>query len=182
MDLTSLGATIGFAYTSASVWKIARKTGKKAFMVTGALGTVISVAYTVVQLIPGLTALETMSATAFLLLMIWCLLGFMFYLRTVARSSLSSYNGNSASGVVMFALLLYAALMWLAKKLLAADSLSTVKRILDYEGGLILLVIFIGLAVMMYIQRLVRRKYEEAVKVKEDGDEGVGSKEQGVGK
>ena len=161
IDLTSLGATIGFAYTSASAWKIARKTGRRAFMVTGAVGTIISVMFTIIQLIPRLAALETMSATAYMMLTIWCLLGFMFYLRTVARSSATVYSGTSASGVAMFALLLYSALMWLGKKLAAADSVATVQSTLRFEGTLMIVVIFIALGVMMYIQQLVRRKYEK---------------------
>ena len=54
-----------------------------------------------------------MGSEAFLLLSLWCLLGFVFYWRTVIRSTLTEYSGMSASGVVLFALLLYSALMWL---------------------------------------------------------------------
>lgn len=160
MELTSLGAIIGFGYTSASAWKVARRTGKRAYAVTGALGTIISIAFIVVQLIPRLTALETMGADAFLLLTLWCLLGFLFYLRIVARSKTASNSGTATAGVVMFTLLLYAVLMWLGKKLYAAGSISAVRETLSMEGSLMLVVIFIGLGVMMYIQRLVRKKFD----------------------
>lgn len=160
MELTSLGAIIGFGYTSASAWKVALRTGKRRFVVTGAIGTIVSVAFIVVQLVPKLTSMETMGSDAFLLLMLWCLLGFMFYLRTVVRSSIAPNSGTATSGVVMFALLLYSALMWLGKRLFAAESLSDVHATLRVEGTLMLVVIFIGLGVMMYIQRLVRKKYE----------------------
>ncbi|MBR2698495.1 MAG: hypothetical protein IKE76_07885, partial [Clostridia bacterium] len=77
---------------------------------------------------------------------------------TVARAGVST--GTSASSVVMFALLLYSVLMWLGKRLMAADSVQAVRDILRYEGALMLAVIFIGLCVMMLIQRLMRKKHE----------------------
>lgn len=160
MELTSFGATIGFAYTSASAWKTARENGIRGYAVTGAVGTILSVAFAIVQLAPKILSLETMGADAFLLLSIWCLLGFLFYLRTVVRSSALASTGTSTSGVAMFALLLYSVLMWLGKRLMAAESVSTVRYTLKYEGSLMLVVIFLGLCVMMYIQRTVRRKHE----------------------
>lgn len=161
MELTSLGAIICFGYTSASAWKLARQTGNRRFMVLGIVGTIISVAFAIVQLIPRLTTLETMGSDAFLLLSIWCLLGFLFYLRTVANSSTAAYSGTSTTSVVMFALLLYAALMWLGKRLLASNSVQAMRETLNIEGGIMLGVIFIGLAVMLYIENLTRKKFEK---------------------
>ena len=160
MELTSLGAVIGFGYTSASAWKVARRTHRRKYAFTGAIGTIISVVFIVAQLMPKLTKMETMGADAFLLLMLWCLLGFMFYLRIVVRASTAPSSGAATSGVVMFALLLYSALMWLGKRLFAADSINKVRETLTMEGSAMLVVIFIGLGVMMYTQRLVRKKYE----------------------
>ena len=162
MELTSLGAVIGFGYTSASAWKIARKTGDRRFVVLGAVGSIASVAFIIVQLIPKLTEMETMGADAFLLTTIWCLLGFLFYLRTVTRSGATANMGASAAGIVLFALLLYSALMWMGKRLMASESVQDVRMTLRTEGSVMLVVVFIGLIVMMYIQRITRRKYEAA--------------------
>lgn len=159
MELTSLGAIIGFGYTSASAWRIARKDGNRKFVMLGALGTAISAAFILVQLIPGLTALETMGPDAFLLLMIWCLLGFIFYLKTAAQAKKA---GTSLAGLVLFALLLYSALMWLGKHLMAADSLDAVHSILQLQGPIMLLVIFLGLAASMALQRAGRMKKQKA--------------------
>ncbi len=155
MELTSLGAIIGFGYTSASTWRLAKRTGNRAFVALGALGTVVSAAFMLVQLVPRLTALETMGSDAFLLLMIWCLLGFLFYLNTVARTN---RTGRSLAGFVLFALLLYSALLWLGKRLFVADSLQSVRSILNLEGPIMLTVVFLGLAASMLMQRTVRTR------------------------
>lgn len=171
MELTSLGAIIGFGYTSASAWQLARKSGNRLFSVTGILGLVISAAFAVVQLIPKLTAMEMMGSDAYLLLSLWCLLGFMFYLRTLARSDAPATAGASAAGVVLFALLLYSVLMWMGKRLMAAESVQMVRETLGLEGSIMFLVVFIGLGVMVNIQRVFTKKHEALLRGRSSGKE-----------
>ena len=83
IDLTSFGAIVGFGYTSAAAWKIAKTEGNTKRVVMGIVGTAISALFAVVQLVPRLTAMEAMGGEAFLLLSLWCLVGFVFYWRTV---------------------------------------------------------------------------------------------------
>jgi amino acid transporter len=158
MELTSLGAIIGFGYTSASAMRIARKNGDRRYVVLGAVGAAVSVAFVLVQLIPGFTALETMSADAFLMLMLWCLLGFIFYLKTAAHTKKA---GTSLAGLVMFSLLMYSALLWLGKRLMAAESLDAVHSILHLQGPIMLLVIFLGLIATMFLQKAGQGKKQK---------------------
>ena len=160
VDLTSFGAIVGFGYTSAAAYKIATTEGNRRVMVTGAIGTAISVLFVIVQLVPRLSAMEAMGSEAFLLLSLWCLLGFVFYWRTVSRSTLTEYSGMSASGVVLFALLLYAVLMWMGKRLMKGETAEQMKMSLIGGGIILLLIIFVGLAVMLYVQNVVRKKHE----------------------
>ncbi len=171
MELTSLGAIIGFGYTSASAWQLARKSGNRLFAATGILGLLISAAFAVVQLIPKLTAMEMMGSDAYLLLSLWCLLGFMFYLRTLARSDAPATAGASAAGVVLFALLLYSVLMWMGKRLMAAESVQMVRETLGLEGSIMFLVVFIGLGVMVNIQRVFTKKHEALLRGRSGGKE-----------
>ncbi|MBQ9196726.1 MAG: amino acid permease [Clostridia bacterium] len=160
VELTSFGAVVGFAYTSAAAWKLARAENNKRIMATGAVGTVITAGFALVHLIPHATALEAMGGASFLLLSLWCLLGFIFYWRTINNSTLTEYSGISTSGVVLFALLLYGALMWFAKLLSAGQSVEAVRRMLSRYGVIVLLIIFAGLMIMLYVQNLVRKKHE----------------------
>ncbi|MBR0209017.1 MAG: amino acid permease [Oscillospiraceae bacterium] len=166
VDLTSFGAIVGFGYTSAAAYKIARTEGNKKTEATGLIGTAISLVFAVVQLVPRLAAMEGMGSEAFLLLSLWCLLGFVFFWRTVVHSTLAEYSGMSTSGVVLFSLLLYSALLWLAKLLHAGETAESIKRSLGWGGVVLLLIIFVGLAVMLYVQNVVREKHEAAEREK----------------
>ena len=160
IDLTAFGAIVGFGYTSAAACKIAKTEGNTRVVRTGMTGTVISVIFAIVQLVPRLAAMEAMGSEAFLLLSLWCLLGFVFYWRTVVRSTLTEFSGISTSGVVLFSLLVYSALMWMAKLLAAADEGRQVRHILTAGGIVLMIIIFVGLAVMLYVQNVVRQKHE----------------------
>ena len=166
IDLTSFGAIVCFSYTSASAWKLARAENNRRAMVLGAVGTVISIVFVVVQLVPQLAAMEAMGSEAFLLLSLWCLLGFVFYWRTVTRSTLTEYSSLSTSGVVLFALLVYSALMWLGKRIYAVQSAETARSVVTVGGAVVFVIIFVGLAVMLYMQNLVRKKHEASEREK----------------
>ena len=159
VDLTSFGAIVGFGYTSAAAYKIARMEDNNRVVISGMAGAVISVIFAVVQMVPGILAMDAMGSEAFLLLSLWCLLGFVFYWRTVERSTLTEYSGLFASGTVLFALLLYSALMWLAKRILVAPDADQMRLTLTRGGAILLILVFVGLAIMLYVQNLVREKH-----------------------
>ena len=160
VDLTSFGAIVGFGYTSAASYKIARAEGNKKVVLSGIIGTVISVVFAVVQIVPGLAVMEAMGSEAFLVLSLWCLLGFVFYWKTVSRNTLTEYSSMSTSGIVLFALLVYSAMMWLAKRLAAGESAEQMKSTLFWGGIILMAIVFVGLAVMLYVQNVVREKHE----------------------
>ena len=159
VDLTSFGAVVGFGYTSTAAYKLSKAENNRGIMATGLAGAVISAVFAVVQIIPRMVALEAMGSEAFLLLALWCLLGFIFYWRTLRETTLAEFSGMSVSGIVLFALLVYSAMMWVAKQIYATGS-EQVQSILIRSGTAMMLIVFAGLAVMMYIQNLVRKKHE----------------------
>ncbi|MBR4663038.1 MAG: amino acid permease [Lentisphaeria bacterium] len=166
VDLTAFGAIVAYGYTSAAAYKTAKMESNYRIMTAGVLGTVISIIFGIVQIVPNLVALDTMSSEAFLLLSLWCLLGFVFYWHTVKRSSLTEYNGISTSGIVLFALLVYAALMWLGKLLMQKNTPEEMRNALFIGSIVLMLIIFVGLVVMLYIQNLVRTMHESAEREK----------------
>ncbi len=159
VDLTSFGAVVGFGYTSAAAYKLAKAENRKRVVFSGFAGAAVSVVLVVVQIVPRLSALEAMGSEAFLLLALWCLLGFIFYWRTLKESTLAEFSGMSVSGIVLFSLLIYSSLMWAAKHIADGNG-ETVQNAVTTSGVVLILIIFAGLAIMMYIQNLVRKKHE----------------------
>ena len=86
VDLTSFGAIVAYGYTCVAAFTLARIENNRRIVRFAAIGTVISIIFAVVQRVPRIALLEAMGSEAFLLLSLWCLLGFVFYWRTVQRS------------------------------------------------------------------------------------------------
>ena len=166
VDLTSFGAIVGFGYTSASAYKTAKAEDLKIVKITGMAGTIISVIFVIVQLVPRLTAMEAMGSEAFFLLSFWCLIGFAFYWRTITRSNLIEYSNIATSGVVLFALLIYSAFLWLAKQIYSEENVTDFRYSLIYGGIVLMIIVFSGLTIMIYIQSFVRKKHEVAEREK----------------
>ena len=162
VDLTAFGAIVGFGYTSAAAHKMAKTRGDTFVSIMGLLGAAISVVLGLVQIVPRISALEAMGAEAFLLLSLWCLLGFVFYWRTMVGSSGAEYQGISTSGTVLFVMLLYSALMWIGKRIALAETIEEARARLLPDGIIVMAIVFVGLAVMLYLQNMLRQKHEEA--------------------
>lgn len=79
------------------------------------------------------------------------------------QSSLTEYSGMSASGIALFALLVYSALMWFMKHVHAADSLPEVKQTLVW-GGIIVVITSPGSGTTIIIRLKMQIAEEKDVK------------------
>ena len=158
VELTTFGAIVGFGYTSLCTYRLAGREGNHLARLTGAMSFVITATFAVVQVIPGLTPFQTMGPESFLLLSIWCLIGFVFYWKTMSQTDLSEKSDYFTSSTVMFSLQLYAVFMWyvleLFKMIGAPDLVPRVIR----NTVVLLGLAFTGLVVMMYVQNLMRAR------------------------
>ena len=160
VDLSSFGAIVAFGYASAVVLKTARGNGDRGFIRWGVLGLAISVVFAARQLMPRLTVIEAMETESFLLLGLWCLLGFAFYWRTMLVSKGVETDSETITVSALFVLLFYSALVWYIKKLVGGvEGGLTAPVVIRYSvvfGVLALL----GLLVMLLVASQIKRHQE----------------------
>lgn len=181
VELTSFGATVGFAYTSAAAWRIAGKEKNRTVRITGMLGAVISAIFAVVQMLSQVGHVETMCAPSFLLLAVWCLLGFLFYWRTMRQSDLSDFDGVTLSSAVLFCLLFYSVLMWFMKLLTERLESGRTEGLAAFarRNGLVMLAFtMVGLIVMLYTQSWLRHRHARLERDKMQAEESSKAKTQ----
>ena len=77
VDMTSVGAAIVFAYTTASAAIIAKKNGDKMNIVWGILGCVFSLFFLSLLIIPGMPGYLTVQSRV--VLFVWIMIGILFY-------------------------------------------------------------------------------------------------------
>ncbi len=79
VDMTSLGAAIGFGYTSAAAFKFARKDGNRSIAVTGFLGTAMSCVFALLLLVPVPMLDCALGRESLICLALWIVMGIVFY-------------------------------------------------------------------------------------------------------
>lgn len=87
VDMSSLGAAIGYGYTSASAMKFAKANGDKSIVITGIIGTIMAVIFAVLLLIPipGLNC--SLTTPSYICLIVWVVLGIIFYLTSTKKNN-----------------------------------------------------------------------------------------------
>lgn len=85
VDMSSLGAAIGYGYTSLAAIKYARKEGNQAVVVTGVIGALMGAMFCVLLLVPIKVFGCSLGKESMICLVIWIVLGIIFYLTTRGR-------------------------------------------------------------------------------------------------
>ena len=79
VDMSSIGAAIGYGYTSLSAFKFARQEKNTPVMITGVIGTLMSLMFTVLLLVPIPMFNCSLGKESYICLGIWIMIGIVFY-------------------------------------------------------------------------------------------------------
>ncbi len=112
VDVTTVGATIAYAYASAAAWKNARGEKNKLFTVTGFAGFIVSLLFAAEFLIPNLTDVKTLSMESYFILAAWAILGMVFFRWVFRRDTERRFGRSVIVWVVLLALIIYASSVW----------------------------------------------------------------------
>ena len=116
---------------------------------------------TLAQLLPRFSAIETMAAESYFLLALWCLLGFIFYWRTMRYDASLEHDSETAAISTLFFLQFYAMMVWYIRKMLEiARTGGATSRAVRCSLVFALLVV-LGLTVMLLILTRLRRRQAE---------------------
>ena len=78
VDMTSVGAAIVFAYTTASAAIIARRNGSRKYLIFGIIGCLFSLFFLSLLIVPGMPGY--LSQQSRVVLLAWIAIGFLFYM------------------------------------------------------------------------------------------------------
>ena len=113
VDVTTVGATIAYAFTSAAAWKTARREKSRLYMALSLAGLIASVFFAAEFLIPNLTSVKTLSTESYLILAAWGILGFAAF-RVILRRDREGRLGRSiVAWVVLLALIVFTSSVWM---------------------------------------------------------------------
>ena len=113
VDVTTVGATISYSFTSAAAWKKARADKKSLVMVTGALGFAMSMLFAFEFLMPNILGITTLSTESYLILALWGILGFVVF-RFLLRNDKERRLGRSTfTLMILLTLVMFTSFVWM---------------------------------------------------------------------
>ncbi len=113
VDVTTVGATIAYAYASASALRAARKKKKTLFIITGFAGLAVSLLFILYFLIPHLIDVTALSTESYLILAAWGILGFVFFLFAFRRDKTRRLGRSTVTWIVLLTLIIFTSTVWM---------------------------------------------------------------------
>jgi len=83
--MSSIGAAVGYGYTSAAALKFALKEHNTPMVITGLIGTVMAIMFAVLLLVPIKMFNCSLGRESYICLIIWIVLGIIFYVGTAKK-------------------------------------------------------------------------------------------------
>ena len=111
VDVSTVGAAIAYAYTSAATWRLAD--GNRRSSITGICGVVLSVAVLLLFIVPNYASGAMMATESYLLLVLWCIIGFLFFRSILHRDKLQRFGQSTVVWIAILVIIAIMSLMWM---------------------------------------------------------------------
>ncbi|MBQ9444295.1 MAG: amino acid permease [Lachnospiraceae bacterium] len=128
VDVTTVGATLAYAYTSAAAYTTAKKEGNRRIRITGLAGIVMSGIFFLYFMSWSAGALSTES---YLILASWSILGFVYFRFVFAHDTERKFGKSTVTWLCLLFLIFFTSLMWVKQ---ATDDMTkdVVENISEY--------------------------------------------------
>ncbi|MBO4683773.1 MAG: amino acid permease [Desulfovibrio sp.] len=122
VDVTTIGATLVYAFVSACAWKQADMQCDRLEKATGMAGVAIMVCFEAYLLAPNLFSASSMAAESYFLFVLWSVFGFIFFRTILKRDGSGRFGRSLVVWISLLSLVLYVSLVWMSQSILTAAS------------------------------------------------------------
>ncbi|MBP5166885.1 MAG: amino acid permease [Oscillospiraceae bacterium] len=112
VDVTTIGAIIAYAYTSACALSAARKVGNRLYQLLGGAGLMISLVLSMCFLIPSILSINAMPTESYLIFTAWSILGFAYFHRLLRKDTKRRFGRSVVVWIVLLLLIFFTSLIW----------------------------------------------------------------------
>ena len=110
VDVALIGTAIAYAYTSAAVFKLAKRDGDHVSAATGLAGLVIAAVIAVLFLSPAVSA--SMGTVSYLVLVLWCIVGLVLFLLAFRKDESHRFGRSAVVWVTLFIVIVALSHIW----------------------------------------------------------------------
>ncbi len=113
VDVTTIGATLVYAYTSISAFAVGVREHRTGLKISGFAGSICSVVFTLFFMLPGIWSEGKLSAESYLILIIWSVLGMIFFRILVQRDKTRRLGKSEIVWIILLVLIMAVSLIWI---------------------------------------------------------------------
>ena len=113
VDVATIGAVIAYAYTSAAAFKRARLAGDAFTTATGLFGFLLAAVICALFIVPNYFSGTMMATESYLILVLWGILGFLYYLYVLRHDRRQRYGRSLVVWIALIVLILIMSHMWM---------------------------------------------------------------------
>ena len=113
VDVTTIGATLVYAYISISAFVSGKAQKSKLYIFTGFLGAVFSIIFVVLYLLPGLWSKSRLASESYLILILWCVIGMIVFRIIVQRDTTRRFGKSEIVWIILFLIILIVSMVWI---------------------------------------------------------------------
>ena len=113
VDVNTVGALIAYAYTSAAAYKLATDDKNLPVRITGLIGAALSLVFFLYFMVPNIWTVSRLSTASYLILIIWSVLGVLFFRMVFGRDRLHRFGKSTAVWVTLLFLIFFTSMLWL---------------------------------------------------------------------
>ena len=130
VDVTTIGATLVYGFLCAAVFRAARTNGDRIDAGVGFVGTVVMVMLAALVLLPNLTDASALASETYILIIAWCILGFIVFRFILRNDRDRRYGRSSVVWTVFLGVALFMAMAWMGE----VNQAATDKVIVDIQA------------------------------------------------
>ncbi len=112
VDVTTVGATIAYCYTSAAAYMSAREDGDRLTEMTGMLGILFSALFSLFLIVPELWNMNALASESYIILAFWSILGFIVFRVVFNRDEQRRFGHSTVAWIALLFLILISSTMW----------------------------------------------------------------------
>ena len=112
VDVTTIGATVVYAYVSICACLLGYREKKRPTFVYGLIGAVIAVIFAVFYLLPTIRSKSALAAESYMILILWSVIGMIVFRILMKRDQSRRIGKSTVVWIILFCLILLVAVSW----------------------------------------------------------------------
>ncbi|WP_408072602.1 amino acid permease [Butyrivibrio sp. JL13D10] len=132
VDVSTIGASIAYMYTSLVAYKVAKNENNRLIKVTGALGIFFSAFFFLYFLLPIFTSVARFSTESYLILVIWSVLGFLFFRYVYHNDKDWKFGNSTVVWTMLLFLIFFTTTLW-TRQLTHQTTNNVIANLIDYH-------------------------------------------------